>query len=71
MAKREERIARISEQRKQDIVNAALAVFARQGYASATVDDIAREANVAVGTLYKYYESKRHILVEVIMSGFV
>jgi len=66
VVKRKERIARISEKRKRDIVKAALAIFARQGYASSTVDDIAREAGVAVGTLYKYYESKRHILVEVI-----
>ena len=66
MVKREERKARISEKRRREIVKAALAVFARKGYAQASVDDIAREAGVAVGTLYKYYESKRHILVEVI-----
>lgn len=68
MVKREERKERISEKRKRDIVKAALAVFAIKGYASATVDDIAREADVAVGTLYKYYENKRHILVEVIKA---
>ncbi len=68
MVKREERNARILEQRRGEIVNAALAVFAQKGYAFATVDDIAREANVAVGTLYKYYKNKRDILMAVFSS---
>ncbi|MBT4511398.1 MAG: helix-turn-helix transcriptional regulator [Chloroflexi bacterium] len=68
MVKREERNARITQQRRREIVNAALAVFAQKGYAFATVDDIAREANVAVGTLYKYYKNKRDILMAV-LSG--
>lgn len=54
---------RIVEQRKQQIMNAALTVFARKGYGAATVPDIAREAGIAVGTIYIYYESKRDLLV--------
>jgi len=53
----------IVEQRKQQIMNAALTVFARKGYGAATVPDIAREAGIAVGTIYIYYESKRDLLV--------
>ena len=41
---------------------AALAVFARRGYAAATVRDVAREAGVAQGLLYNYYRGKDALL---------
>ena len=44
---------------------AALRVFARRGYAGASVRDVAREAGVAQGLLYNYYPSKEALLVAV------
>ncbi len=44
---------------------AALAVFARRGYAAATVRDVAREAGVAQGLLYNYYRGKDDLLAAV------
>ena len=44
---------------------AALAVFARRGYAAATVRDVAREAGVAQGPLYNYYRGKDALLAAV------
>ena len=44
---------------------AALAVFARRGYAAATVRDVAREAGVAQGLLYNYYRGKGDLLAAV------
>jgi AcrR family transcriptional regulator len=44
---------------------AALRVFARRGYAAASVRDVAREAGVAQGLLYNYYRSKDELLVAV------
>ena len=40
------------------ILEAALMVFSRYGYRRASMDDVAREAGVAKGTLYLYHESK-------------
>ena len=37
------------------ILQAARAVFARQGYANTVVDDIATQAGIAKGTLYLYF----------------
>jgi AcrR family transcriptional regulator len=45
--------------RLNTIVTAALAVFTRDGFASAQVADIARAAGLSVGTLYLYAESKQ------------
>ena len=68
MATREERREQIAETRRSQILEAALSVFTEKGYSEATVPDIAREAGVAVGTIYNYYESKRELLGSIITT---
>lgn len=46
------------EQRRLDIVDAALKVFARDGFAVSKMDTVAEEAGISKGTLYLYFESK-------------
>ncbi len=65
MGTRQERKERITEQRRQQILEAALTVFSRKGYGEATIPDIAQEAGTAVGTIYNYYESKRDLLLSI------
>ncbi|MGU3494598.1 TetR/AcrR family transcriptional regulator [Xanthobacteraceae bacterium A53D] len=45
--------------RRADILNAALKVFAASGFASARLDDVAKEAGIAKGTLYLYFADKQ------------
>lgn len=47
---------------REDIVHAARVLFARNGYSGTSVEDIAREAGVAVQTIYSSLGSKRGIL---------
>ena len=47
----------------RQIVDAAIRVFARSGYYSSRVSDIAREAGIASGTIYLYFKTKEAILV--------
>jgi TetR/AcrR family transcriptional regulator, fatty acid metabolism regulator protein len=47
----------------QQIIEAAVKVFARQGYYNSRVSDIAREAGIAAGTIYLYFRTKDDILV--------
>src|SRR5947209_12487797 len=47
----------------QQIVDAAIRVFARNGYYNSRVSDIAREAGIASGTIYLYFRPKDEILV--------
>ncbi len=47
----------------QQIIEAAVRVFARKGYYSARVSDIAREAGIAAGTIYLYFDTKQEILI--------
>jgi len=59
--RRQRRIAR----RRARILTAAATLFAQQGYASATIKEIADAADMAEGTLYNYFESKRDILLAI------
>ena len=49
--------------RAQQIIEAAVRVFARKGYYNSRVSDIAREAGIAAGTIYLYFKTKDDILV--------
>jgi TetR/AcrR family fatty acid metabolism transcriptional regulator len=51
----------VSEFRRAEIVDAARTVFARRGFAFGIMDEIAKEAGVAKGTLYLYFRSKTEI----------
>lgn len=61
---REQRRKQITEQRSNQILEAALTVFTRTGYDRATMQEVAREADIAVGTIYIYYPSKHDLLLE-------
>jgi len=58
----------LSERRRNSILDAARGVFSRQGYAVATVDDIANEAGIAKGTLYLYFRSKEEIYLAALLQ---
>jgi TetR/AcrR family fatty acid metabolism transcriptional regulator len=45
------------------IINAATKIFAQKGFFQAKVADIAKEAQVADGTIYLYFENKDDILI--------
>jgi TetR/AcrR family fatty acid metabolism transcriptional regulator len=58
----------------QQIIDAAVRVFARNGYYNSRVSDIAREAGIASGTIYLYFRTKDEILVTLFrekMAAFV
>ena len=43
-------------------VSAAAAIFSRFGFKKASIDEIAKEAGVAVGNAYYYFDSKEHLI---------
>jgi len=54
------------ERHRQEILAAAERVFVRKGYHSATVEEIAQEAEFAVGTIYKFFKGKDDLYARVI-----
>jgi AcrR family transcriptional regulator len=52
----------VADAKRQRILDAAVRVFARQGYETSRVGDIAKEAGVAYGLVYHYFGSKDSVL---------
>ena len=65
---RQERKEEIVNMRRGQILDAALEVFSRKGFALATTVEIAREAGVSEGTIYNYFPSKRELFIAVIKN---
>ncbi|MBD1911747.1 MULTISPECIES: TetR/AcrR family transcriptional regulator [unclassified Leptolyngbya] len=53
------------------ILKAAQQLFARRGFDGTTTHDLAEKAGVAEGTLFRHFENKKAILVEVVTQGWV
>ena len=66
--KTKEQYAKIREDRKEEILNAALELFARQGVNHTTMQDIALKAGISKGLIYNYFTNKEDLLNELIKS---
>ena len=53
------------ELKHERILRAATEVFANKGYFAARMTDVAKQAEVADGTLYLYFEGKEHLLLSI------
>jgi AcrR family transcriptional regulator len=60
----------LTGKRKQQILDAAMVVFARSGFHKARMDDIVSESGWSKGTLYWYFKSKDEIISAVIENFF-
>jgi TetR/AcrR family transcriptional regulator, fatty acid metabolism regulator protein len=60
----------VAEDKRRQILDAAVRVFAAQGYESSRVGDIAREAGVAYGLVYHYFGSKDAVLEAVFREAW-
>ena len=56
------------EFKRQEIIYAAVKIFATKGYKSTTLDDIAEASEFGKGTIYNYFQSKEDIYKEIIIS---
>lgn len=63
MANRAPKWTRRPDQRPDQIMEAALEVFADKGYAGATMDEVAHSAGVTKGTIYLYFTSKEALFL--------
>ena len=62
---------RRKEARPQEILEAALGVFAEKGFAAAKLEDIAARAGVTKGTIYLYFNSKEAVFKALIQEKLV
>jgi AcrR family transcriptional regulator len=52
----------VSEERRSQIIESAIKVFAREGFANTRMDDVAAESGLSKGLLYFYFKSKEEII---------
>ncbi len=54
------------EQKKQNIIDSSIKEFANKGYEYATIADISKTADIAVGSVYNYFKNKSHLFEQII-----
>ena len=60
----------VSDERKNQIINAAEGVFTEKGFDAARMDDIADETGLSKGTLYLYFKSKDELIIAILDRMF-
>ena len=60
----------VSEERKDQILEAATRVFTQRGFDEARMDDIVAEAGLSKGALYWYFESKETLITAIVDRVF-
>ena len=53
---------------RAEIIQAAETIFSEKGYVPATMEEIAQEAEFAVGTLYKFFKNKADLYAAVVLD---
>jgi TetR/AcrR family transcriptional regulator len=60
---------KISQEKRDRIIDAAICEFAEHGFDSANINVIAQKAGISVGSIYKYFGSKEDLFLTVIHTG--
>ena len=60
------RISKPPEERRQEILDAAMRLFAEKGYEETSMSDIAKELQVVPGLCYRYFDSKQVLFREAV-----
>ena len=64
-----EQFEEIRESRKEQIMQAALELFASEGYAHCSIARLAEHAGISKGLMYNYFESKEQLLSAILEKG--
>jgi len=65
----QERKEREKKQRANDILEAARQIFERKGFLNTPLQDVAKEAEISVGLIYRYFLSKEDIFASLALKG--
>ncbi|WP_242851480.1 helix-turn-helix domain-containing protein [Clostridium sp. DMHC 10] len=60
-------VRKASENREQQILDAAIKIFSEKGYNAATTSEISKEAGIAEGTLFRYFKNKKTLLAKIVI----
>lgn len=63
------RFENISEERRRKIFDVAVSEFALNGYSATNINTIALKAEISIGSMYNYFESKEALFLTIIQKG--
>jgi AcrR family transcriptional regulator len=69
MPRSKEQFQEMRENSKKIILNTALKLFSTNGFHATTINKIAKEAGIATGLVYNYFDSKEMLLDEIVRSS--
>lgn len=70
MPRSKEKTEEIKQQKRGQILQAALELFAHKGFHATTVDEIARRSDVSKGLIYNYFKDKKDLLLTIVHQLF-
>lgn len=69
MPRTPEQFEKIRETKRKQIMDAALELFANEGYHSTSISEIAQTAKISKGLMYNYFDSKEDLVTSVMDDG--
>lgn len=60
----------VSDERRRQIIDAAIQLFSRQGYRKTTMPEVARAAGLSIGGIYWYFKSKEALVAAILEQLF-
>ncbi|MGM0586958.1 MAG: TetR/AcrR family transcriptional regulator [Bacteroidota bacterium] len=64
-----EQLEELRQQRRSDIMEAAIQLFAHRGFEATSISQIAKKAGISKGLIYNYFDDKEALLDELIMGS--
>lgn len=64
-----ETFANIEDKKRKRIMKTAISQFAKSGYSASSINHIAKEAGISIGSMYSYFETKEDLFLQVIDMG--
>lgn len=61
---------KITEDRRQKVLDVAVSEFASNGYNATNINVIAKKAGISIGSMYSYFASKEDLFLTIVERGF-
>lgn len=61
---------KISDSKKEKIFQVAITEFAANGYSGTNINTIAKNADISIGSMYNYFESKEDLFLAIVDHGY-
>ncbi len=59
-----------TEDRRQKVLDVAIAEFAANGYNATSINDISKKANISIGAMYSYFASKEDLFLTIVNNAY-